>query len=168
MHAAACSLAVPSDCTGVQIIFAREFLKEVRMKEDQVKYLVTNARNGMCQGHRAELFAVKAAKACAALAVSYNTFILLSEQERLHPMLTHGIAVTPICSLLLQASAVLCQCSADLRFTKTDLTISSSSIGTGVVKSSCDMHGGHALQAKACDTTVLHVADVANVMALLS
>ncbi len=83
-------MAVPSDCTGVQIIFAREFLKEVRMKEDQVKYLVTNARNGMCQGHRAELFAVKAAKACAALAVSYNTFILLSEQERLHPMLTHG------------------------------------------------------------------------------
>ncbi|KAL0027264.1 hypothetical protein WJX77_007839 [Trebouxia sp. C0004] len=51
-----------------QIIFAREFLKEVRMKADQVKYLVTNARNGMCQGHRAELFAVKAAKACAALA----------------------------------------------------------------------------------------------------
>lgn len=54
----------------MQIIFAREFLKEVRMKADQVKYLVTNARNGMCQGHRAELFAVKAAKACAALAVS--------------------------------------------------------------------------------------------------
>ncbi|KAL3159157.1 hypothetical protein ABBQ32_011145 [Trebouxia sp. C0010 RCD-2024] len=51
-----------------QIIFAREFLKEVRMKPDQVKYLVTNARNGMCQGHRAELFAVKAAQACAALA----------------------------------------------------------------------------------------------------
>jgi len=55
---------------ALQIIFAREFLKEVRMKADQVKYLVTNARNGMCQGHRAELFAVKAAKACAALAVS--------------------------------------------------------------------------------------------------
>lgn len=55
---------------ALQIIFAREFLKEVRMKDDQVKYLVTNARNGMCQGHRAELFAVRAAKACAALAVS--------------------------------------------------------------------------------------------------
>lgn len=51
-----------------QIIFAREFLREVRMKADQVKYIVTNARNGMCQGHRAELFAVRAAKACAALA----------------------------------------------------------------------------------------------------
>ena len=57
----------------LQIIFAREFLKEVRMKADQVKYLVTNARNGMCQGHRAELFAVKAAKACAALAVSLTS-----------------------------------------------------------------------------------------------
>ena len=55
---------------ALQIIFAREFLKEVRMKDDQVKYLVTNARNGMCQGHRAELFAVRAAKSCAALAVS--------------------------------------------------------------------------------------------------
>ena len=54
----------------MQIIFAREYLKDVRMKPDQVKYLVTNARNGMCQGHRAELFAVKAAKCCAALAVS--------------------------------------------------------------------------------------------------
>ena len=57
-------------CICVQIIFAREFLREVRMKADQVKYIVTNARNGMCQGHRAELFAVRAAKACAALAVS--------------------------------------------------------------------------------------------------
>jgi magnesium chelatase subunit D len=58
---------------AMQIIFAREFLKEVRMKADQVKYLVTNARNGMCQGHRAELFAVKAAKACAAIAVSLSS-----------------------------------------------------------------------------------------------
>lgn len=61
----------PSCTCTMQIIFAREFLKEVRMKDDQVKYLVTNARNGMCQGHRAELFAVRAAKASAALAVSF-------------------------------------------------------------------------------------------------
>ena len=60
-------------CMYVQIIFAREFLREVRMKADQVKYIVTNARNGMCQGHRAELFAVRAAKACAALAVSSHS-----------------------------------------------------------------------------------------------
>ena len=65
----------------MQIIFAREFLKEVRMKADQVKYLVTNARNGMCQGHRAELFAVKAAKACAALAVSLTVCSSLKTEK---------------------------------------------------------------------------------------
>lgn len=67
---------------AMQIIFVREFLKEVRMKADQVKYLVTNARNGMCQGHRAELFAVKAAKACAALAVSLTVCSGLETEKR--------------------------------------------------------------------------------------
>ena len=55
----------------LQLIYARAFLKEVQIKNDQVKYLVQNARNGQCQGHRAELFAVRAAKASAAVAVSW-------------------------------------------------------------------------------------------------
>ena len=82
-------------CPAVlQIIFAREFLKEVRMKPDQVKYLVTNARNGMCQGHRAELFAVKAAQACAALAVNPPPPPPPPPPHPLRPTITHG-AQTP-------------------------------------------------------------------------
>ena len=61
----------PLECLCLQLIYARAFLKEVQIKNDQVKYLVQNARNGQCQGHRAELFAVRAAKASAAVAVSW-------------------------------------------------------------------------------------------------
>ena len=62
-----------SPCKHVclQLIYARAFLKEVQIKNDQVRYLVQNARNGQCQGHRAELFAVRAARASAAVAVSW-------------------------------------------------------------------------------------------------
>ena len=79
----------------MQIIFAREFLKEVRMKPDQVKYLVTNARNGMCQGHRAELFAVKAAQACAPLALNPpgETFHRLTQDIAHMSEATEGIAL---------------------------------------------------------------------------
>ncbi|CAE7538298.1 chlD [Symbiodinium natans] len=50
-----------------QLLFAREFLNDVTISPDQLQRLADESSRGGCEGHRGEVFAVKIARAHAAL-----------------------------------------------------------------------------------------------------
>ncbi|KAF5196572.1 Magnesium-chelatase subunit chld protein [Thalictrum thalictroides] len=56
-----------TDLARTQIILAREYLKDVSISREQLKYLIMEAVRGGCEGHRADLYAARVAKCLAAL-----------------------------------------------------------------------------------------------------
>jgi magnesium chelatase subunit D len=49
------------------IVFAREYIKDLKLAPSQIQYLCEEAIRAGCQGHRAEIYAVEVARASAAL-----------------------------------------------------------------------------------------------------